>query len=363
MEQLPIGKLHPFNSLPVQKTKHLTYEKTVTIKGEYAPILCPTALVGIEIEVEKMYNGANTNYYWNSKPDGSLRDSGIEFASIPLRGYQIPYALEYLFESIKVHDNPYHFSPRTSIHVHLNVRDMTWEQIKSLVLLYSIFEKHFFSLAGTKREASIYCVPLYKTTEVQYLDTLETRCGRWHKYSAINLGTMLGNGDVDRLGTIEFRHLYGTDDINTIINWINNIFCLRQACIQYSYEELYQRVMHMNTTSEYFQLYEKVFKDYANTRVMMKQDFEHCITQTKLNLLYHKNRVGIKSNSPLFAFRYGKAQKTIGQQLKEKLAKDQKEQEVKKLQTFWKTAYVVNGELQVQNTINGILADLENEGF
>ena len=43
--------------------------------------------------------------------------------------------------------------------------------------------------------------------------------------------------------------------------------------------------------------------------------------------------------------------------------KDQKEQEVKNLQTFWNTAYVVNNELPVQNTINGILANLENEGF
>ena len=348
MEQLAISKQYPFNSLSVQKAKHNLYESTAQLQGTYPAILCPTALVGIEIEIEKMYNGAAPTHYWNQKPDGSLRDCGMEFASIPLRGYQVPYALEHLFKEIKERGNKYHFSPRTSVHVHLNVRDMTWDQIKSLTLLYAIFEKHFFAIAGTKREESIFCVPLYKTAELQYLRDLPNYCYTWHKYSAINLGTILGNDDVSRMGTIEFRHLYGTDDINIIINWINNIMCLRQACIKYSYDELFERIMHMNTTSEYIQMYEQVFKEYANTRVMVHKDFDSCITQAKLNLLFQKYRTYASNNSVLSK----KQSEHFKQQLQKPKVTDFAVG-IEKLKTYWVTK-------QTAVTINDILAE---EGF
>ena len=38
----------------------------------------------------------------------------------------------------------------------------------------------------------------------------------------------------------------------------------------------------MNTTSEYVLLYQEVFGEYADTRKMVKYDFEDCVTHTKL---------------------------------------------------------------------------------
>lgn len=273
-----LSKLHPFPTLKVESVKHRAFEQKNPIEKPL-PILMPKALLGIEIEVENITSYTQLPYYWKSKEDGSLRNYGAEFVSIPLRAYQVEHALDHLNANINAFNKP-DFSPRTSVHIHMNVRDMSWDQIKTLILLYAIFERHFFHIAGTKRETSVFCVPLYKTEALRQFDVIEIGM-QWHKYTAINLGTILGNGDVPNFGTIEFRHLYGTLDKNIIINWINNILCLRKAVINLPFEQLVAKIKDLNTSSEYYALYKETFGEYALTDLMTKKDFEHCVTTTK----------------------------------------------------------------------------------
>lgn len=282
MEKQPIiGKLYNYDTLKVEKAKHMEYETKQPDHGY--TMEAPTALFGIEVEVENITTFVPVDYYWTTKEDGSLRNNGMEFTSIPLRGYQIPHAIRYLSNALHMYNKP-EFTNRCSIHIHLNVRDMTWDEIKTLVLLYAIFERHFFNIAGTKREESIFCVPLYKTDQLKELDELDEKAVNWYKYSAINCGTILGNGHVPKFGTVEFRHLYGTLNEIILLDWINNIMCLRNATQLMSYGELKEKLQVMNTTSEYVQLYTKIFKQYANLRLMTKKDFEYCVTQSKLAL-------------------------------------------------------------------------------
>jgi hypothetical protein len=277
-KDLPISKLFPFAPLTVEKAKHLAYEQ-LQPANQYK-VINETALVGIEIEVENITDTIPITHYWQVKTDGSLRNNGFEFTSLPIRGKQIEPAMRHLSKALRQYNNP-DFSIRTSCHVHLNVRDMTWDQIKTLVLLYAIFERHFFYVAGTKREESIFCVPIYKTQILQHLDSFQTRWNLWHKYCALNLIPILGKDDTKRYGTVEFRHLYGTDDVETIVQWCNHIFCLRQATQKYKYEELKEKIKTLNTTSEYIALYTDVFGEYADLRKMVKHDFEYCISQAK----------------------------------------------------------------------------------
>ena len=205
-KEYPLSKMYNFNALCVRKAHHQKFEE-----GQPQPatqMVSPTALIGIEIELENITNFVNLEYYWSHKDDGSLRNYGAEFVSIPLRGYQVPYALTYLNKAIHEYNKP-DFSTRTSVHIHLNVRDMPEEQIKVLILLYALFERHFFNFAGTKRETSVFCVPLYRTQQLSGILnwSMEDLSQNWHKYSAINCGTVTGNNDVPRFGTIEFLSL------------------------------------------------------------------------------------------------------------------------------------------------------------
>lgn len=286
-EQVPtLSKLYEFAGLKVDKDKHTKYEQGLTAT---IPILHPSALVGIEIEVENIDSVVNTDYYWQYKEDGSLRNNGAEFASIPLRARQAEFALNYLNKSLTEFNEP-EFSNRTSVHVHLNVRDMTWDQIKVLVITYAMYERHFFHQAGTRRESSIFCVPLYKSHQLRnFLQNEVGSVKTWHKYNAINLGTILGSDSCSKFGTIEFRHLFGTMDTHFIVNWINQILCLRQEVLNTTLPNLLEKLRRINTTSEYFADYKRIFGQYALPySIMDKADFESCITATKRAVFAHE---------------------------------------------------------------------------
>src|SRR5690606_4243198 len=77
-----------------------------------------------------------------------------------------------------------------------------------------------------------------------------------YRYSALNLAALR------KFGTIEFRHMPGTGDIQKIRNWINLIMCLKQyALIK---EELHLKEMPKYFSSTGFmQCAYEVFKDYT----------------------------------------------------------------------------------------------------
>lgn len=243
-------------------------------------------MVGIEIEVENITSSVVLSPHWSSHEDGSLRNNGIEFVSIPLTIKQIEPALSNLYLSLKEKNKP-DFSNRTSAHIHLNCRDLTQDEIYTLVLLYAVFEKHFYGFAGTKRMNSIFCVPLYRCNILsQAKDVIYGFSPNWHKYCGINILPLIDNNGERGKGTIEFRHLYGTENIETIYAWINQILCLRKACKEIKLTELLDQIKTMNTTSEYLALFYRVFNGQS-AAVRDKQVFEESISNIKRELFHN----------------------------------------------------------------------------
>lgn len=295
---ITIADVVPFTQLNRGITKHKAFEN-IYGKQHTMPVDHPNDLVGIEIEVEGLQAPPYLDYYWNHKTDGSLRNYGAEYASIPLRAEQVETALWYLKKSvIESHSrNLPSFSPRTSTHVHVNVRDLSWEHIYNFVLLYAIFERHFFLQTNKERERGIFCVPLYRTDMLRKLKPIEDCSGHWYKYAAINLCTIIGSGDMKAFGTIEFRHMHGTWDAETLVPWINNILTLKKAAKQFVPGEIEELLKSMNTTSTYLGLYTKIFGMYARTKDMQKADFEYCITMVKLALFSNPRTYGQRESS------------------------------------------------------------------
>lgn len=274
-----LAKLYPYKSMTLNKTKHGDYEKTLS------PPKYPMAfqsLVGIEIEMENMPEWADVDYYWTAKKDGSLRNNGVEYVSIPLRSDQVEYAMQYLNNVLSKY-NP-DFSPRTSTHIHLNVRDITPEEAKNLVLLYCMFEKHFFKFANKDREESLFCVPLYASYHTQhYSKLIDSGMAYWHKYLALNLLPIVPNGDTGCYGTIEFRHLHGTKDVEHVVKFVNSILCLKKAAKSWKHSELIEFIDQANSTSAYTTLYHEIFGEHV-LHNMQQYEFEYCISQLKRNL-------------------------------------------------------------------------------
>lgn len=177
-------------------------------------------LIGIEVEIENTAHVSNTklNPCWTTHADGSLRNAGVEYITKPIPAGYAPGALTNLLTEVL--DRQCSFSPRTSIHVHLNVQDLDVTQVADIVMLYTIYEKLLYRYAGRGRMKNIYCVPIAETT---FLDAMTERnlgsgwSDNYGKYTGLNLAVL------SRYGTLEFRHMHGTFNVEKLAVWLNFI--------------------------------------------------------------------------------------------------------------------------------------------
>lgn len=239
--------------------------------------------VGIEVEVEQVLSDKNVLFssyldrygeeksvaIWKNIEDGSLRNSGREFVSVPLKGENIIYALQKLKQSLTKDKNcsGHEFTERTSVHVHVDARDLSVEQICSMLLLYSAVEPLMYNYCGGQRHKNIFCVPLnqanitdnigliYSNMEMGGSSTALEYINRWHKYTGFNLKP------IRTKGTIEFRHMRGNLDVDNITSWINLILRLRNYAKANRFADIKKTVLSLNTTSEYLMFVREIFRE------------------------------------------------------------------------------------------------------
>jgi len=184
-------------------------------------------LFGIECEIESILDN-NLTRDWESKADGSLRNSGVEYVSKPLSLERAIEAFTNLHEGCLEIRNPEEkFSQRTSIHVHVNCKNLESEHVRNTVLLYALFEELFFLQVDPSRRENIHCVALNDThLPGRYAFPLQDMFSIWSKYTALNLKPL------STLGTIEFRHSDGHDDVRRFRDWltcIERLFAVAKA--------------------------------------------------------------------------------------------------------------------------------------
>ena len=239
-------------------------------------------LLGIEVECEKA--PVIEIMGWRTMEDGSLRDNGKEYISWILHEEVISTALAGLYTMLALAKPVPKFSWRTSIHVHLNVRNFTIEEFLKLLLLYLAFEKVLFRFVGGEREKSNFCVPLRQSS---LMETFRNFCNRrtgvggmhqqWEKYSALNLSRL------SDYGTVEFRHMPGTWEVSKLHLWIGMILSLSNAARSLTFDNLAEEFLKLNTTSEFDIFSKKVFgKVQAQClAAASEKDFEDGITACK----------------------------------------------------------------------------------
>lgn len=276
------------SKVAVRSAAQLQYEKTFSqYQGRILEMVDPSYEVGIEIEVERVKPNHITLYtVWEAKPDGSLRDNGIEYVSAPINGAHLHFALNQFFGELP---KGYRFSPRTSIHIHLNVLDLTLEQIVGLQLTYSAVEKLLYKFVGHDRDKSNFCVPYYECGFHRYLgNMLDPEEGlssliRWEqwRYLGLNIASLV------KFGTLEFRHLVGTDDKVLICQWINLLFCLKKFALTHDMQTIKARIEKLNSTSAYDLFVRDVFGPCANYLDCsnLQRDMERAVSLVKKTVL------------------------------------------------------------------------------
>lgn len=195
-----------------------------SLYGVVSRVSGPQFIAGLECEIEDITNIhsdiENDDTHWQITTDGSLRNNGREFISRPLPKDTLLAAFDKLHNCITYKSPDVHvrFSPRTSTHIHINCLDLEEEAVKAIVLWYALFEPVFFLMASPIRRNNIHCVGLDQTVLSEYYKrSLQYQKQRWSKYTALNILPL------SKYGTIEFRHLEGTDDLDKITQWLSTL--------------------------------------------------------------------------------------------------------------------------------------------
>ena len=189
-------------------------------------------IAGLECEIEEITNPAGVIGLFHAVNDGSLRNSGLEYVSTPMVKNELVENFKILHKTLKFKPGGDPFSVRTSTHVHINCQSLSVENARTLVLLYALFEEFFFYMVKPARRDNIHCVPLTETAMPRlYKGDLMKYYKNWHKYTALNLKRL------SDLGTMEFRHLHGTNDAQEVSDWLTILENLWTLCQRVSINE------------------------------------------------------------------------------------------------------------------------------
>lgn len=243
---------------------------------ETEELILSRCYVGIEIEAENIKNLdkiSNSINFWENVRDGSLRGNSNEFIfAQPLRGKDIITALVELETAIDKFCPAIDMSDRTSLHVHIDVRNYNTKKLLDYILLFMIFERVLFSYVGESRAYSNFCTPLCDCKETIHMlghlssnnDNKLHRClSSQGKYASMNISS------VSRHGSVEFRMHRGTYKADEIIKWINILMCLKNYINNYKGDS--QELID-NVCSKGIGFFIDVFNKYTS-HFMLSEEF------------------------------------------------------------------------------------------
>jgi len=191
--------------------------------------------VGIEIEVEGE-NLPNVNStYWHTEQDGSLRaQEAYEYVlKKPVPRDSIDKSLKNLQGYWDKKESKINDSFRAGVHIHINVRDMTIKQVITFSMLYYLYEEVLLKWCGEDRVGNHFCLSSKDAEYVLFalekaiveddlymLDTDEIR------YSSLNYKALVN------YGSLEFRGMRSTSDMNEISSWAKILLSLKDYAME-----------------------------------------------------------------------------------------------------------------------------------
>lgn len=197
------------------------------------------AKYGIEFEVEGRNLPKRVSGF-RVVDEGSLRavdgEVGLEYVTpIPLEKEKLFSYIDVLNAEFIAHEADPYFSHRTSVHVHVNVADLTVTQWFNFLFLWVLFEEAMVHYCGDKRKGNLFCLSSSDAEGFMFILSQIARRGDFHvmdlnnnaRYAALNIAATV------QYGSLEFRCMRGTMDMDVLVPWINTIDRLRELAIDY----------------------------------------------------------------------------------------------------------------------------------
>lgn len=229
--------------------------------------------VGIEIEAE----GPNVRFIetdnWRSEDDGSLRGIPDRTRAEYVMRWPVPIAkvkdvLKEFKEATK--EMQFKFSFRTSVHVHINVLDMTEDQVFNMIYTYLLLEEPLVNYCGKERKCNRFCLRLQDSEELSTIvhnmmvnGIRNEALGEGMRYAAINLASL------NKYGSIEFRSMRGTADEKVISTWCSALVAIRSFAKKHKdVKSIFDKFID----SKPLDFLKEVLGDYADPFIYPKMD-------------------------------------------------------------------------------------------
>lgn len=182
--------------------------------------------VGLEIECEGDQphpDSGESLGMWKTVPEGSLRN-GVEYVlRTPQPIARIPEVMEYWKDLTK--KCRFERSIRTSVHVHINVQALNYNEVLRFLGLYWLVEDILVTLNGRLRVGNLFCLRIRDADELVYdifNVTSDARVMDFHpdhaRYAALNLVAL------SKFGSLEFRFVKGMTTPRPIQYWAENLY-------------------------------------------------------------------------------------------------------------------------------------------
>ncbi|WEU69445.1 putative amidoligase [Pseudomonas phage vB_PaeM_Ty] len=194
--------------------------------------------VGIEIEVEGKNLPKHFEKYWRVEADGSLRgeDNAEYVLEKPLTIKQAKLALSHLNMQYKKHQAVVDDTVRAGVHIHINVQQLNIVELYNYMTLYLILEELLVKFCGPYREGNLFCL---RACDAEWLLFRLSEAARSRQFRRVLTDDNLryGSMNVKALGTygsLEFRAMRGTRDLNLIHKWATILLDLREAAKKFT---------------------------------------------------------------------------------------------------------------------------------
>lgn len=186
---------------------------------------------GVEIEVEGDRLPAVFSDGWKTEVDNSLRGGQEYIFAGPCKLEDVRTRLLYLHNEFQKNEARPKFSFRTSVHVHLNVQDLTYNQLLNVIYTYLLIEEPLMNLCGEERKGNRFCLRLADAEGM--IETLSKMFSGGEgainkiqnnkmRYAAINVEAL------GKYGSLEFRAMKGNMDTDKIVMWCNSLMNIRE---------------------------------------------------------------------------------------------------------------------------------------
>jgi len=198
--------------------------------------LVSDAYVGVEVELENASLRSGIRM-WEMHEEGSLKNDGREWV------FARPYAGEDVVAAVSNLVSAYEgkqvvCGPDGSVHVHVDVTDLTMDQLFRMLNLSFMFEPLLFDWMSPERGTNQFCQKLGNnsrrassicnaiatgTTTGDVNGAVVALSNQSYKYSATNTSRLRD------LGTVEYRFHRSCCDYDGLIRLINAVCCLKEA--------------------------------------------------------------------------------------------------------------------------------------